>query len=878
MEEEKTPQEQKVRRITHLYYSNKDIQKAIFEFSKNREVVPRYFEGFGKRPDSLQYPGDIFESVKKGATSFHSSQEIWKDPLEISTGMNESQLNNIRSGWDLLIDIDSRYIDYSKIMAEIIIKMLKFHGIKNVGVKFSVPGDTPLLIEKNNEIFLLSILEVINLIKKGEELNVLSLDKNRKLKFSKIYDFLEHKDTLYEIKHSQSTIPLKATKHHSVFIWDKGNIIQKKVSGLKKGDFLISYNSKENPFAKENTKIFNKFEFGSNQFTKKNIKKIVKITPELMRLIGYFLAEGHVTNIINQVGFTFNTKEFNYINDVKKLLKKITNRKISLRNPNPNSLQILIHSKEWATFFDTLCGKKKDKHIPSFVFTSSKKLFLELLKGYFRGDGYKIGKYGIVVKSVSKKLITEFVWLCKMNGISCNLSYEQGKSHKMPQGNLFKGSLVYLLTIPKSELSEILEFHRKRNKFSPFAGDKIFPVDGLKEVYTQIKPKMFNNHRSEQMTLTKKRANLNRIRKVLDWFYEFKSAEINGNSKKILSNYEKLFDSDISLIEVKGILKKGKDVVYDVSVEETEAFFGNYYPLLLHNSGSKGFHLIIPCKAFPKEINGVKTSDMFPEWPRIITKYVISTIHKEIIEKLSELSKPNKYIKDFEASKEVMPDLILVSPRHLFRTPYSLHEKTSLASVVINPEEISKFELKNADPLKVKIKNFLPDSKEGEAKELLTQALDWYKNVTPEKSDKSEKREEFKPIKLEKISDSYLPPSIRKILEGVGDGRKRSLFILLNLFRSIGMEKDEIEKRIYEWNKKNSVSLKEGYIKSQLDWSYRNKIVLPPNYDKDHYKAIGVIPTGEELRLKNPVNFMVRKSQLENKKSPKNKDNFKNKE
>src|SRR5690606_35832989 len=95
----------------------------------------------------------------------------------------------------------------------------------------------------------------------------------------------------------------------------------------------------------------------------------------------------------------------------------------------------------------------------------------------------------------------------------------------------------------------------------------------------------------------------------------------------------------------------------------------------------------------------------------------------------------------------------------------------------------------------------------------------------------------------------------KKILEGVGDGRKRALFVLINFFRSISMDKSEMEKRIYEWNQKNEVPLKEGYIKSQLDWAYRNKLVLPPNYNKDYYKGIGVIPTEEEMKMKNPVNF-----------------------
>ena len=888
MENQKEKQdvkEQRIRKITQMYYARKDVQKALFEFSKNREIVPSYMmESFGKRPDSFQYQGDIFELVKNGATSFHCSEELWEDPLKLSTEMNEKQLDELRIGWDLLLDIDSKYLDYSTILTEIIIKILRFYGVKNFGIKFSVSSDTPILIEDNKKIYLISIKEAIDLMKKGKTLRVLSLDKNRKLKFSKVYDFLEHKDTLYSIEHSQSTFPIKATGHHSVFIWDKGDIIQKKVTELKKGDFLISYNSERNPFSIKNLFITHEFEFGVNQFTKTSIKKKVRVTKELARLMGYFLAEGHVTNIINQIGFSFNKEEKEYIEDVKNLLTKITNKKISIRYPNKGSIQILIHSKEWASFFDNFCGKKKNKHIPLFMFRSSKELFLELLRGYIRGDGYKTGKYGIVVKSVSKRLITEMAWLCELNGISCNISFKKNKHHRLPQGTLFKGSLVYILRIPKSEL-KFLEFYRRRNKLSPYAGSKIFPTDGLKFVYKKIKPKMFNYHRTEQMVLSKKRANLNRIRKVLDWFYKFKSVELDEYSRKILINYEKLFNSDISVTKIKDINKKDKEFVYDVSVEGTESFFGNYYPVLLHNSGSKGFHIIVPWKAFPQEINNIKTSDRFPEWPRILTQFIRDATKNELIERITLLTKSsfNKYIKDFEAQKDVVPDLILVSPRHLFRMPYSLHEKTALASMVILPEELKNFQPKDADPLKIKIRNFIPEALEGEASELLREALDWYKNQKPDESEKIEKTE-FKPIQISELSEEIFPPAIKKILQGVKDGRKRSLFILINLFRSIGMDKDEFEKRIYEWNEKNTVPLRTGYIKSQLLWSYRNKIVPPPNYDKEYYKGIGIIPTEEELRYKNPVSYIVKKSRqkniqkdenlLKNKKRKKDKGNY----
>ncbi len=416
MDENQNSKEQRIRKITHLYYSKPEVQKAIFEFSRDREVVPRYFEGFGKRPDSLQYESDIFELVKKGATSFHCSEELWKDPLKVETGMTTKQLNELRKGWDLLVDIDSKYIDYSKISAQLLIKLLNFYGVKNIGVKFS---------------------------------------------------------------------------------------------------------------------------------------------------------------------------------------------------------------------------------------------------------------------------------------------------------------------------------------------------------------------------------------------------------------------------------------------------------------GSKGFHMIIPWKSIPKEINGMKTSEMFPDWARIVVQFMTESIKKELIDKITDLSRPNKYIRDFQVSEEVMPDLILVSPRHLFRMPYSLHEKTSMASIVLSEEELKNFQLTDASPLSVKIKNFIPDSKEGEASRLFLEALDWYKGKGEVKEKtvyNSEKLEKFKQIKFEKLTDNSFPPSIQKILLGIKDGKKRALFILINFFRSINMDKEEIEKRILDWNKKNLPLMNEGYIKTQLSWSYKKPSVMPPNYDKDYYKGIGIVPTQEEIHLKNPVSYMIKKN------------------
>ncbi len=960
IKEEVSLKEKRIRELTQIYYSRADIRKAIFEFSFNRECIPRYFEGFGKRPDKFQYESDIFEFVKKGATSFHCSEELWQDPLEISTNLKPEETDNLRTGWDLLLDVDSPYLDFSKIYANLLIETLKFHGVKNIGVKFSVSGDTPVLIRLDEDIKLIPISDVIELIKQGKNIEILSLDRYKKLAFSKVYNFLEHKDDLYEIYHAQSKIPVKATRHHSVFVWNKGEIIQKKVEDIKEGDFLISFNSINNFLESEEIEVENIFELNKNQFSTSSFNKKIKITPELMRLIGYFLAEGHVTNIINQVGFTFNKNETEYVEDVKSILSLLTGKKISIRHPNPNSTQVLIHSKEWATFFDKFCGKKKDKHLPSFSWNLTKKLFLEMLKGYIRGDGYKKGEYNIVIKSVSVKLITELVWLCKLKGISCSLNEEYNKPHVLPQGTLFKGSHVFIITIPKSELFQ--EFFRIRNKFSPFPRDRTFPVDGLIQVYHQIQPKMFNYHRPEQMALKKKCANLTRIRRVLEWFSRYKSNEPDTESEKIISNYNSLFSSDIGVVEIKRIIKKNSEEVFDVSVEQTEAFFGNYYPILLHNSGSKGFHILVPWKAFPKKIYGQETKNMFPEWPRIICSYLSSIVKpkleaeifsKEMVKKIAEktgqqekemmikecsrcnnpadrrflirwycpyckneiqniegsfkrkprcpdcrkelleLSRKEIFVcrhckinsqknPEFFRQKErlrteqfIDADLVLVSPRHLFRMPYSLHEKTSLSSIVIDKDKIKDFQIQDAIALKAKPKPFMPNSVENEAKNLLLQALDWKENQ--EKNSKkivrgnekleiefkieTTKDKKFKEIIITNLTDDLFPPCIKKLLQGQKqDGRKRALFLLLSFFRALKLDEQKIKAYLEEWNAKNYQPLPKAYITSQLNWYLKNPVRLPPNCDKQNYKELSVCTPDEICELiKNPVNYVIKK-------------------
>ncbi|MFH0700971.1 MAG: DNA primase small subunit domain-containing protein [Candidatus Woesearchaeota archaeon] len=119
------------------FYKRKDIQEAMIEHAENKEVGTRYEESFGKRPDTLRYPKEILELALKGVTSFHCSEELWENPLDLTSTTTKKELDELRSGWDLVLDIDCKFIDYSKICADLIIQLLKKCGVKDISVKFS---------------------------------------------------------------------------------------------------------------------------------------------------------------------------------------------------------------------------------------------------------------------------------------------------------------------------------------------------------------------------------------------------------------------------------------------------------------------------------------------------------------------------------------------------------------------------------------------------------------------------------------------------------------------------------------------------------------------------------------------------------------------
>ena len=132
------------------YYSNPVVQKEILTIAKDREVVGSNEDGsYLKRPDTLLYPKDIEEKVKNGAIAFHCSVEKWSQPMQLSVNLRKEELNNLRKGFDFLIDIDAKVkLEHAVVTAKVVYEFLKDLGIKPT-IKFSGSRGFHIAISSN---------------------------------------------------------------------------------------------------------------------------------------------------------------------------------------------------------------------------------------------------------------------------------------------------------------------------------------------------------------------------------------------------------------------------------------------------------------------------------------------------------------------------------------------------------------------------------------------------------------------------------------------------------------------------------------------------------------------------------------------------------
>ncbi len=283
-------------------------------------------------------------------------------------------------------------------------------------------------------------------------------------------------------------------------------------------------------------------------------------------------------------------------------------------------------------------------------------------------------------------------------------------------------------------------------------------------------------------------------------------------------------------------------------------------------SGNRGFHISVKQKALPRNIQGEHVSMHYPRLPRAIVSYIRDNLEDD----LRKLVREHGYAEDMKTEEGEDPYQVTDiendwGRRHLFRMPYSLHDGSWLVSLPIEPEEIEGFEKEQAELEKVSFEtDFMIECGEGEATNLAVQALDFIQEKEEEREEERKKRanREFERPE-DAIPEKYFPPTIKNILEGLEDGRKRALFVLLNFYRTVGYSWSDIESKIWSWNERNKEPLQDSYVKTQLRWHRdRGEDVPPPNYDSNGYYKDMQVYEGDPLEEKvpNPVSYAFRKA------------------
>ncbi|MBT4538791.1 Flp pilus assembly complex ATPase component TadA [Candidatus Woesearchaeota archaeon] len=295
------------------------------------------------------------------------------------------------------------------------------------------------------------------------------------------------------------------------------------------------------------------------------------INENIMRLIGYYLAEGN--NDGKKIQIT-NSKP-KIIEDVTRICKKEFGFKIYKRKVTGlgTSTQMFITCKPLVDLFDYWnCGKTSlYKRMPDFVYGLSKRKICNLLRGMYSGDGSisVTKRAGNMVRyfSTSKKLVEDVSYALLSFGIVCRF-------HSRP---LESGKRCYTTEIKKREYVEIFLKEIGFTHKNPTIHTKSFSHS--KDNSVCFDPQELEKH----LKLPRKYRHLRKTKCCSKDYLKKITEEVPKCSDEIYEfAHGEFFIDKVKSIEI--IKLKKPEFVYDLNVKSTERFIGGFGGILLHNT------------------------------------------------------------------------------------------------------------------------------------------------------------------------------------------------------------------------------------------------------------------------------------------------------
>lgn len=305
---------------------------------------------------------------------------------------------------------------------------------------------------------------------------------------------------------SRNSCKKRCTKYMN-FSWEPKFIPAEE---LEKGDFVATPLSLDREMSNSPSIDYSLVKTEPRTFRPFKIIDKFVFKSDLLRLLGYYLAEGYI--LYNRarrnkeikypcgVSFVFNINEQDYIDDIKNIISEnFSNLNIKTYNiPERKTAVISIYSKVLAEYFQYLCSSKADKKKLNVKLLNLKPILQkEILKGFFRGDGYlKVRGKNVsgsnktpnryVASTVSKDLAHQLYWLFLRNQIRVTFR----KSLSRTKG----GKYVYFISIHGSEINKLdalsVEITRDSSKSFIYSNWIFEPIREIKK--SKFNGKVYN--------------------------------------------------------------------------------------------------------------------------------------------------------------------------------------------------------------------------------------------------------------------------------------------------------------------------------------------------------------------------------------------------
>jgi IMP dehydrogenase len=121
------------------------------------------------------------------------------------------------------------------------------------------------------------------------------------------------------------------------------------------------------------------------------INRFVALDSRLMRLFGYYIAEGYASGNLNnrQLRFAFADHETEYVEDVRRLIAEVFDyRGTWVRSTPRHAVEVIASNFAIARFFESLIPKgARHKRLPGMFLNQTRECLRQLLIGALRGDG-----------------------------------------------------------------------------------------------------------------------------------------------------------------------------------------------------------------------------------------------------------------------------------------------------------------------------------------------------------------------------------------------------------------------------------------------------------------------------------------------------------